>query len=81
MPGVGQNLNNHASTEIFFRIGNDYYYEPLNDETIKQFFTNRTGPMTSTGLSQVGTYYFKIKIQGYNKSFILIFIKILIHNS
>lgn len=53
-PGVGQNLKNHVSTELFFKVNSDRNNtQYLNNITTRDFFSSRTGPLTSTGLSQL----------------------------
>ncbi|XP_049828739.1 glucose dehydrogenase [FAD, quinone]-like [Schistocerca gregaria] len=48
---VGQNLHNHVSGFVAFFI-NDTSYQTLTTEVLQDFISNRTGPMTGTGLTQ-----------------------------
>ena len=50
--GVGQNLHNHVAVYINF-IVNDNATADLDWLAITDYVVNRTGPLSSTGLSQV----------------------------
>ncbi|XP_044743190.1 glucose dehydrogenase [FAD, quinone]-like [Chrysoperla carnea] len=53
LPGVGQNLQNHGSFSVIFKVKNDKGENQMNIDTLQQFIQNRTGPLTSTGMSQL----------------------------
>jgi choline dehydrogenase len=50
--GVGQNLHNHVAVYINFVV-NDNATADLDWLAITDYVVNRTGPLSSTGLSQV----------------------------
>ncbi|GFG36541.1 hypothetical protein Cfor_04789, partial [Coptotermes formosanus] len=52
-PRVGHNLMNHVSYSVKFIVNNASAYNDLNTDTVRQYLNNRTGPLSSTGLSQV----------------------------
>ncbi|XP_011315123.1 glucose dehydrogenase [FAD, quinone] [Fopius arisanus] len=52
---VGHNLHNHVSYGIKMSI-NDTYYETITVDAVEKFLHNRTGPLTSTGLTQVTAF-------------------------
>jgi choline dehydrogenase len=62
-PMVGQNLMNHVSYSVRFIVNNASAFQDLNTDIVRQYLNNRTGPMSSTGLSQVK--YFQKKIFSY----------------
>ncbi|XP_068081565.1 glucose dehydrogenase [FAD, quinone]-like [Anabrus simplex] len=52
---VGRNLMNHVSTGISFYI-NDTFYETLNLQVFNEFIQTRTGPLSSTGITQTTAF-------------------------
>ncbi|XP_015112864.1 glucose dehydrogenase [FAD, quinone] [Diachasma alloeum] len=52
---VGRNLHNHVSFGIKMTI-NDTHYEDITVEAVEKFLHNRTGPLSSTGLTQVTAF-------------------------
>ena len=52
--GVGRNLHNHVGVSIDF-IMNDNATADLDSSAITDYLVNRKGPLSSTGLSQVGS--------------------------
>ena len=52
---VGRTLFNHVSVGVPMSI-NDIHYETLTMDSVNQFVMNRTGPLTSTGLTQVTAF-------------------------
>lgn len=52
LPGVGENLHNHASYGVDFTV-NETYVEELNVDSADRYMHNQTGPMSSTGLAQL----------------------------
>ncbi|XP_057339322.1 glucose dehydrogenase [FAD, quinone]-like [Microplitis mediator] len=52
---VGRNLHNHVSVGLKMSI-NDTFYEDITLEAVKEYLSNRTGPLTSTGLTQVTAF-------------------------
>ena len=50
---VGQNLMNHVSYSVHFTVNNASAFQDLNTKVVRQYLSTRTGPMSSTGLSQV----------------------------
>ncbi|XP_012251307.2 glucose dehydrogenase [FAD, quinone]-like isoform X2 [Athalia rosae] len=52
---VGKNLHNHVSIGIKMSI-NDTYYETLTLDAVNEFLATRTGPLASTGLTQVTAF-------------------------
>jgi choline dehydrogenase len=57
LPGVGQNLQNHVSVGLQFSVEGDDNVNRLDMPALQQLISSGTGPMTSTGLSQV---YFRV---------------------
>ncbi|KAJ8682936.1 hypothetical protein QAD02_018728 [Eretmocerus hayati] len=55
LPGVGRNLQNHVSIGIKMTIKDDYE-ELLTLDAVNAFVYNRTGPLSSTGLTQVTAF-------------------------
>lgn len=53
---VGYNLQNHVSVGIKMSI-RDTFYETLTLDSLNEFIVNRTGPLSSTGLTQVHKNY------------------------
>ncbi|XP_046386750.1 glucose dehydrogenase [FAD, quinone]-like [Ischnura elegans] len=56
LPGVGSNLHNHVSAHVAFELPADDAMESgtiLGHDTLEEYMQKRTGPMSSTGLSQV----------------------------
>ncbi|KAG8233500.1 hypothetical protein J437_LFUL011661 [Ladona fulva] len=56
LPGVGSNLHNHVSAHVVFELPADVAMESgtsLGVESLAEYMATRTGPMSSTGLSQV----------------------------
>ncbi|XP_063242451.1 glucose dehydrogenase [FAD, quinone]-like [Bacillus rossius redtenbacheri] len=49
---VGKNLHNHVSVTVSFTI-NDTATQDLTQDAVLQFINNRTGPLSSDGLTQV----------------------------
>ncbi|GLG96289.1 Glucose dehydrogenase [FAD, quinone] [Gryllus bimaculatus] len=60
---VGENLLNHVSFTLKFRILSGEAHEQLSNTTVFEFISNRTGPLTSTGLSQL-TGFIRSSIPG-----------------
>jgi len=52
-PMVGQNLMNHVSYSVSFIVNNASTFQDLNTDIARQYLDTRTGPMSSTGMSQV----------------------------
>lgn len=52
LPGVGENLHNHVSFELSFTINETNTYEN-NLEVAEEYHKYQTGPLSSTGLSQM----------------------------
>ncbi|XP_016843208.1 glucose dehydrogenase [FAD, quinone] [Nasonia vitripennis] len=52
---VGRNLQNHVSIGIKMTIKDDYY-ETLSLDSVNEFVFNRSGPVASTGLTQVTAF-------------------------
>ncbi|XP_071448649.1 glucose dehydrogenase [FAD, quinone]-like [Hetaerina americana] len=56
LPGVGSNLHNHVSAHVPFELPADDVMESgtaLGEDTLTEYLQKRTGPLSSTGLSQV----------------------------
>lgn len=52
LPGVGENLHNHVSYQLSFTINESNSYD--NDWAVaKEYLDKQTGPLASTGLSQI----------------------------
>lgn len=49
---VGENLHNHVSMELKMSI-KEAQYESVNADAVTEYLANRTGPLASTGLTQV----------------------------
>ncbi|XP_044020448.1 glucose dehydrogenase [FAD, quinone]-like [Aphidius gifuensis] len=52
---VGKNLHNHVSVGISMSI-NDTYYQDITLESINEFIDNRSGPLSSTGITQITAF-------------------------
>lgn len=52
LPGVGENLHNHASFSVDFTLNSTNVNE-LNVDSAGLYMYNQTGPMSSTGMAQV----------------------------
>lgn len=52
---VGKNLHNHVSVGVKMSI-RDTHYETVTEEAMRQYLNNRTGPLASTGLTQVTAF-------------------------
>jgi choline dehydrogenase len=52
LPGVGENLHNHASFGIDF-VMNMKSENELNTKTARVYLHNQTGPLSSTGMAQL----------------------------
>lgn len=52
LPGVGENLHNHASYGVHFTL-NEKDVNDLNMNNADLYLYNQTGPLSSTGLAQV----------------------------
>ena len=52
---VGKNLHNHVSAAILFSI-KDTAYESMNMNSVNEYLETRTGPLSSTGLTQVTAF-------------------------
>lgn len=52
LPGVGENLHNHASYGVDFTLNERDVHE-LNMDNADLYLYNQTGPLSSTGLAQV----------------------------
>ncbi|XP_076767185.1 glucose dehydrogenase [FAD, quinone] [Xylocopa sonorina] len=53
---VGKNLHNHVSVAVHFSI-KDTAYEVMTMNSVNEYLDTRTGPMTSTGLTQVTAFF------------------------
>lgn len=53
---VGKNLHNHVSIGVQFSI-KDTAYEAMTMNSVNEYLETRTGPMTSTGLTQVTAFF------------------------
>lgn len=55
LPGVGQNLRNHVSVTINYIVKNDSnaLANPMNWKSVNEYIKQRTGPLSSPGLSPV----------------------------
>ncbi|CAG2059165.1 unnamed protein product, partial [Timema podura] len=53
LPRVGKNLMNHVSFTLNCWVSGETAYQRLNKKTLNQFLHTRSGPMASTGLSQL----------------------------
>lgn len=53
LPGVGKNLHNHVAYFMSFIMRNRTDYNDLNWANALEYILNHSGPMSSTGLSQV----------------------------
>ena len=54
LSGVGQNLQNHVAVSIDFVL-KDNATADIKSSDITDYLVNRTGPLSRTGLSQVGS--------------------------
>ena len=61
LPLVGQNLQNHVSYSLKFKV-KEMEEDYLNHNTLFDYITTRKGPLTSTGLSQVISHLTKCHI-------------------
>lgn len=52
---VGQNLHNHVSVAIYYSI-KDVAYETMTMDSVNEYVESRSGPLTSTGLTQVTAF-------------------------
>ena len=52
---VGRNLHNHVSVGIKMSI-KDTHYETVTEDSMREYLVNRTGPLASTGLTQVTAF-------------------------
>ncbi|XP_043512691.1 glucose dehydrogenase [FAD, quinone]-like isoform X2 [Frieseomelitta varia] len=52
---VGRNLHNHVSVAVHFSI-RDTAYEPMTMSSVNEYLETRTGPLSSTGLTQVTAF-------------------------
>ncbi|XP_043270256.1 glucose dehydrogenase [FAD, quinone]-like isoform X2 [Venturia canescens] len=52
---VGKNLHNHVSVGIKMSI-RDTHYEAIGQNSMTEYLANRTGPLASTGLTQVTAF-------------------------
>lgn len=53
LPGVGQNLQNHVSFALKYYLNNKQNFNNLNWDSLKEYISNKTGPLSSTGVTQV----------------------------
>lgn len=53
---VGQNLHNHVSVAVPMSI-RDIPYETLTMDAVNEYLENKTGPLASTGLTQVTAFF------------------------
>lgn len=53
LPGVGQNLQNHVSYKLIMEVKSGIPHRLLSNTSLLEFLNDRSGPMTSTGMSQV----------------------------
>lgn len=52
LPGVGENLHNHASFGVDFTMNTSWFSE-LSVQSADEYINNQTGPLSATGLAQV----------------------------
>lgn len=52
---VGKNLHNHVSVAVHYSI-KDTAYESMTINSVNEYLETRTGPLTSTGLTQVTAF-------------------------
>ncbi|KAF5280852.1 hypothetical protein FQR65_LT03001 [Abscondita terminalis] len=53
LPGVGKNLHNHVTFHLDFLVKSQKATNILNWDSAKEYLQYRTGPMSSTGMSQL----------------------------
>lgn len=53
LPGVGKNLQNHVSVNIYFQLLKEYEKYDLNWDSVGEYFFNKSGPMASSGMAQL----------------------------
>lgn len=53
LPGVGKNLHNHVAYFLSFLLEKEPERNDLNCGNVLEYMLNHTGPMSSTGMSQV----------------------------
>uniref|UniRef100_A0A1B6DGS1 Glucose-methanol-choline oxidoreductase N-terminal domain-containing protein n=1 Tax=Clastoptera arizonana TaxID=38151 RepID=A0A1B6DGS1_9HEMI len=53
VPGVGKGVQNHISFSVPLELTNVQYYNRLNVSALADYILQRTGPMASTGMSQI----------------------------
>ena len=53
---VGKNLHNHVSVAVHYSI-KDTAYEAMTMDSVNEYLETRTGPLTSTGLTQVTAFF------------------------
>lgn len=54
LPGVGQNLQNHVGVKINFNLAKELNKKELTWASAMDYMLSREGPMSGTGMSQVG---------------------------
>lgn len=52
---VGRNLHNHVSVAVYYSI-KDTAYEAMTMDSVNEYLDTRTGPLTSTGITQVTAF-------------------------
>lgn len=56
LPGVGKNLQNHVASYIDFQLNKENATNVMNWANAMEYMLKRTGPLSSTGLSQVSVF-------------------------
>lgn len=54
LPGVGQNLQNHVGVKVNFNLTKEPNLQELTWATAMDYMLKREGPLSGTGMSQVG---------------------------
>lgn len=54
LPGVGQNLQNHVGVKIDFNLTKEFDVKELTWASAMDYMLKREGPLSGTGMSQVG---------------------------
>lgn len=56
LPGVGQNLQNHVGVKVDFKLTKELNLQELTWATAMDYMLQRQGPLSGTGMSQVGNH-------------------------